>query len=182
MHNTCSLYFTNLASGSSRGLFINRIFFLWRGFYKGQCFIYLEVIYCDTFFDLVALVGWVLLYVHRNRRLIRDGSPGRPPRLSHSAWALPLVAWSNNASYTTPCTQSLEFQCLLFAQRFLQVLPLQRAPAVIIVLSDFRVFCTPRTATTGRSRIAIPVGDSSRPPPLPPRGKPGATGSRHVVR
>ena len=26
----------------------------------------------------------VLLYVHRNRRFIRDGSPGRPPRLSHS--------------------------------------------------------------------------------------------------
>ena len=26
----------------------------------------------------------VSLYVHRNRRLIRDGSPGRPPRLSHS--------------------------------------------------------------------------------------------------
>ena len=25
-----------------------------------------------------------LLYVHRNRRLVRDGSPGRPPRLSHS--------------------------------------------------------------------------------------------------
>ena len=24
------------------------------------------------------------LYVYRNRRLIRDGSPGRPPRLSHS--------------------------------------------------------------------------------------------------
>ena len=32
--------------------------------------------------------GWVLLYVHRNRRLIRDGSPGRPPRLSHSFWTL----------------------------------------------------------------------------------------------
>ena len=30
----------------------------------------------------------VLLYVHRNRRLIRDGSPGRPPRLSHSSWAM----------------------------------------------------------------------------------------------
>ena len=30
----------------------------------------------------------VLLYVHRNRRLIRDGSPWRPPRLSHSSWAL----------------------------------------------------------------------------------------------
>ena len=27
----------------------------------------------------------VLLYVHRNCRLIRDGSPGRPPRLSHSS-------------------------------------------------------------------------------------------------
>ena len=23
----------------------------------------------------------VMLYVHRNRRLIRDGGPGRPPRL-----------------------------------------------------------------------------------------------------
>ena len=34
------------------------------------------------------LVGWVLLYVHRNHRLIRDGSPGRPPRLSHSSWTL----------------------------------------------------------------------------------------------
>ena len=33
-------------------------------------------------------VGWVLLYVHRNRRLIRDGSPGRSPRLSHSSWSL----------------------------------------------------------------------------------------------
>ena len=31
----------------------------------------------------------VLLYVHRNRRLIRDGSPERPPPLSHSFWALP---------------------------------------------------------------------------------------------
>ena len=30
----------------------------------------------------------VLLYVHRNRRFIRDGSPGRPPRLSHSSRAL----------------------------------------------------------------------------------------------
>ena len=30
----------------------------------------------------------MLLYVHRNRRLIRDGRPGRPPRLSHSSRAL----------------------------------------------------------------------------------------------
>ena len=36
-------------------------------------------------------VGWVLLYVHRDRRLIRDGSPGRPPRLSHSSWALSVT-------------------------------------------------------------------------------------------
>ena len=34
------------------------------------------------------LVGWVLLYVHRNSRLIRDGSPGWPPRLSHGSWAV----------------------------------------------------------------------------------------------
>ena len=34
----------------------------------------------------------VLLYVHRNRRFIRDGSPGRPPRLSHSSWALSNLA------------------------------------------------------------------------------------------
>ena len=37
---------------------------------------------------------WSLLYVHRNRRFIRDGSPGRPPRPSHSFWALTaLVGW-----------------------------------------------------------------------------------------
>ena len=33
----------------------------------------------------VVVVAEVLLYVHRNRRFIRDGSPGRPPRLSHSS-------------------------------------------------------------------------------------------------
>ena len=39
--------------------------------------------------DLVTLVVVeVLLYVHRNRRFIRDGSPGRPPRLSHNFLAL----------------------------------------------------------------------------------------------
>ena len=32
-----------------------------------------------------------LIYVQRNRRLIRDGSPGRPPRLSHSSCALSSV-------------------------------------------------------------------------------------------
>ena len=36
------------------------------------------------FTPLLKLLVEVLLYVHRNRRFIRDGSPGRPPRLSHS--------------------------------------------------------------------------------------------------
>ena len=31
-----------------------------------------------------ASVAEVSLYVHRHRRFIRDGSPGRPPPLSHS--------------------------------------------------------------------------------------------------
>ena len=34
---------------------------------------------------VVVVVVEVLLYVHRNRRFIRDGNPGRPPRLSHSS-------------------------------------------------------------------------------------------------
>ena len=33
----------------------------------------------------------VLLYVHRNHRFIRDGSPGRPPWLSHSSWAPHII-------------------------------------------------------------------------------------------
>ena len=33
------------------------------------------------------VVVQVFLYVHRNRRFIKDGSPGRPPRLSHSSCA-----------------------------------------------------------------------------------------------
>ena len=37
-------------------------------------------------FQSVATVAVeVLLYVHRNRRFIMDGCPGRPPRLSHSS-------------------------------------------------------------------------------------------------
>ena len=39
----------------------------------------------------VWLIVEVLLYDRRNRRLIRGGSPGRPPRLSHSSWALIYV-------------------------------------------------------------------------------------------
>ena len=40
------------------------------------------------FFHCPQVVAEVLLYVHRNHRFIRDGSPGRPPRLSLSSWAL----------------------------------------------------------------------------------------------
>ena len=44
---------------------------------------------CRDFESRSGLEGFVvvevLLYVHRNRRLIRDGSPGRPPRLSRSS-------------------------------------------------------------------------------------------------
>ena len=37
--------------------------------------------------------GWVLLYLHGNRRLIKDGSSGRSPRLSHNSWALHCNFW-----------------------------------------------------------------------------------------
>ena len=36
----------------------------------------------------------LLLYVHRNRRFIRDGSPGRPHRLSHGSWDLVMATLS----------------------------------------------------------------------------------------
>ena len=38
-----------------------------------------------TALSTTSMMVEVLLYVHRNCRLIRDGSPGRPPRLSHSS-------------------------------------------------------------------------------------------------
>ena len=44
---------------------------------------------CDVLLLVVQVLLKVLLYVNRNRRLIRDGSPGRPPRLSHCSLALP---------------------------------------------------------------------------------------------
>ena len=51
-------------------------------------------------------VGWVLLYVHGNCTLITDGSPGWPPRLSHSSWALSVtLTWHAN-KYKVPCIYS----------------------------------------------------------------------------
>ena len=50
----------------------------------------------------------VLLYVHRNRRLIRDGSPEPPPRLSHSSWPLNAswaLGWA--LSWALGCFHSL---------------------------------------------------------------------------
>ena len=47
---------------------------------------------------IVVVVVEVLLYVHRNRRFIRDGSSGRPPRLSHSSWVLQITEY--NIQYT----------------------------------------------------------------------------------
>ena len=58
----------------------------------------------------------MLLYIHRNHRLIRYGSPGRPPRLSHSSWA--LKAWFNTAfhfkfKFTHTLFSSLE-RCVIY--------------------------------------------------------------------
>ena len=48
-----------------------------------------QLLSSDTRFVVVVVVVVVdvevLLYVHRNRRLIRDGNQGWPPRLSHSS-------------------------------------------------------------------------------------------------
>ena len=45
-----------------------------------------------------------LLYVHRNRRFIRDGSPGRPPRLSHSSQVLSCDKNYKNSLLSTRTT------------------------------------------------------------------------------
>ena len=42
--------------------------------------------------SVLRLVGWLSVALRpQKHRLIRDGSPGRPPRLSHSSWALPRL-------------------------------------------------------------------------------------------
>ena len=59
---------------------------------KVYCILYASEIGCFLLRQLMSKLVEVLLYVHRNHRLIRDGSPGRPPRLSHSSCAL-SVCW-----------------------------------------------------------------------------------------
>ena len=44
----------------------------------------------------------VLSYVRRYRRLVRDGSPARPPRLSHSSWALTFLPGHSSSALLTP--------------------------------------------------------------------------------
>ena len=39
----------------------------------------------DVHLDFHTAPVEVLLYVHRKRRFIRNGEPGRPPRLSHTS-------------------------------------------------------------------------------------------------
>ena len=39
----------------------------------------------------------MLLYVHRNPRLIRDGSPGWPPGFSLSSWALGTLGFRSRS-------------------------------------------------------------------------------------
>ena len=59
-------------------------------------------------FRLLPCCCWSVDYAHRNHRLIRDGSPGRPPRLSHSAWALMLpCSWWSLLHSATLCSQAL---------------------------------------------------------------------------
>ena len=50
------------------------------------------------------MFGSVLIYVHRNRRLIRDGSPGRPPRLTFTQLQSWCPGYSLNIHPETPAT------------------------------------------------------------------------------
>ena len=66
----------------------------------------------------------VLLYIHRNQRLIRDRSPGWPPRLSHSSRALitslemchlSVILQDHSSVFQTRCAQPyFKIQHVLF--------------------------------------------------------------------
>ena len=70
----------------------------------------------------------MLLYVHRNRRFIRDGSPGRPPRLSHSSWtqfsqvSLSFILSRKALTITTPTPRPSNSHLL---KTYFGVFPLQ---------------------------------------------------------
>ena len=53
-------------------------------------------------FKMVSMLVEVLFYVHRNPKFIRDGSPGCPPRLSHSSRALRYLCTRKSPYTLTP--------------------------------------------------------------------------------
>ena len=53
----------------------------------------------------------VLLYVHRNCRFTWDGSPGRPPRLSCSSWALFAAVHDHDTQLM--CLKILSMVCIM---------------------------------------------------------------------
>ena len=69
-------------------------FFVWALITTGQKFGVCDRQWLQKCITMSIFVGWLpmLLYVHRNCRLIRDGSPGRPLRLSHSSRTLHFCA------------------------------------------------------------------------------------------
>ena len=77
---------------------------------------------CEAHYSTWGSLGWVLLYAHRNYRLIRDRSPGRPPRLSHRSWALLGLraglyrAFSQAFELTTMTSIQAKIVCFLWLQ------------------------------------------------------------------
>ena len=58
------------------------------GYFTEHCTIYMQEMQIGNLAMYVYLTSYikeVLFYVHRNRRFIRDGSPGHPPQFSHSS-------------------------------------------------------------------------------------------------
>ena len=80
--------FTRTLSLPASVLFLFFIFFCVES--HTLCLVVSPLVVCGNVYTDSKLCGWlmveVLLYVHRNRRFISGGSPGRPPRLSHSAF------------------------------------------------------------------------------------------------
>ena len=83
----------------------------------------------------------MLLYVHRNRRFIRDGSPGRPPRLSHSFLSSVFsgVRATVFVCFALVCCCSL-FLLFLFVDVVLCLFCLC-ACFVVVVVALFLLFC-----------------------------------------
>ena len=79
------LYFQKHYQHTGEKIKCNQVLFLW--VHNSSCALHVCVRECVCM-QMQVFDGWVFLYVHRNRRLIRDRSPGWPPGLSHSSWGL----------------------------------------------------------------------------------------------